>query len=613
MQPASPNADNGSGGWTRDTLRQLKLLVDPDRLGRWGLLVVLAVIVSGLELLGTVLVFALFAQIVSPGGEATLPLVGSLQERFPGVPDDRLLLYLAIAVAVFFVVRAVITLFQVYAQGRVTQNAGARLADRLLRGYLAMPYEWHLVRDPAELFRNAFATVGTLVQSVLVPAVTVISEALVVAAILAVLVMVQPVISVLTMAVLVPVTMLLMRLIQKRMTVLGRENQEANRASIWSLRESLDGIREITLYQRAADFRETFRGTRMDLARIGYLRTTLSRTPKLVMETLLVFLVATFVILTVTTGGSMSETLTVLGLFGYAAFRVLPSVSIIVEKANDLRYGEAVIDDLYEDVVATEHAVAADRDADRDEVPPLPFERSLRAQGIIYTYPNASQPAIRDISLEIPAGASVGIVGRTGGGKSTLVDLLLGLLEPNTGRILIDGRELAQHRRSWQRTVAVVPQTLFLISDSIRRNVAFTSREDWIDDERVWAALRQAQLDTFVANLPEGLDTQVGKQGIRLSGGQRQRIVIARALYHDPKVLVFDEGTASLDQRTEVELLDAVEGLMGERTLIHVAHRLATVRTCDRIFLIENGHLTAEGTFDELMADQPSFQDMVET
>lgn len=599
-------------GPSRGTIRKVKLLVDPDRLGRWGLLVLLALVVSGLELVGTVLVFTLFARITDPGGEVVLPVVGSLQERFPGLSDAQLLVYLAVILAAFFVVRGLVTLFQAYAQGRVTQNTGARLADRLLRGYLAMPYEWHLVRDPAELFRNAYATVHNFVSSVLVPAIVAVSETLVVMAILTVLVILQPVVSLITMAVLVPVTMLLMRLIQNRMSSLGREYQDANQASIRSLRESLDGIREITLYQRAADFREVFWRTRLDLARVAYVRPTLGRTPKIVMETLLVFLVSSFVVLTVTTERPMNETLTILGLFGYAAFRIMPSISTIVEKFNDIRFGEATIDDLYDDVVATEPYVAADRAAPSEDVEPLDFERSLRVDGVSYFYPGSTQPAIQDVAFEIRAGESIGIVGRTGGGKSTLVDILLGLLEPENGRILVDGRDLDEHRRSWQRTVALVPQTLFLISDSIRRNVAFTSNDEGIDDEKVWMALTRAQLTDFVADLPEGLDTQVGHQGIRLSGGQRQRVVIARALYHDPSVLVFDEGTASLDQRTEADLLGAIERVVAGRTLIHVAHRLATVRSCDRIFMIDQGRLVAEGTFAELMLE-PGFRDMVET
>jgi ATP-binding cassette subfamily C protein len=241
----------------------------------------------------------------------------------------------------------------------------------------------------------------------------------------------------------------------------------------------------------------------------------------------------------------------------------------------------------------------------------LPFRDVIRVQNLEFKYPGAEVHSLHGVNLEIPRGSAVGVVGATGSGKTTLVDLILGLLTPTAGRILVDDQDLTGHMRAWQRQVGYVPQDIYLMDDTIRRNVAFGIKDADIDNTAVNRAIEAAQLSSFIVSLPAGVDTMVGERGIRLSGGQRQRIGIARALYHDPEVLVFDEATSSLDTETERFVMQAVERLRGARTIILIAHRMSTVRGCDKLFFLSDGRVLASGAFDSLLAENERFKTMV--
>jgi ATP-binding cassette subfamily C protein len=275
---------------------------------------------------------------------------------------------------------------------------------------------------------------------------------------------------------------------------------------------------------------------------------------------------------------------------------------------GQLRYSRAWIRDLRDDLAALPAALPAPVAA--GEAEPIRFGRAVALERVSYAYAGGGEAALTDVTLTIERGESIGIVGPSGAGKSTLVDLLLGLLEPTAGRITVDGRDIASALPSWQRHIGYVPQDPFLLDDTVRRNVAFGIADADVDDRRVTAALRRAQLDDFVAGLRDGLDTLLGERGTRLSGGQRQRVAIARALYHDPEVLVFDEATSALDTVTERDLIDSLEALRGVKTLVVIAHRLTTVRRCDRLALLRDGRLAAVGSYDELLARDAGFRAM---
>jgi ABC-type multidrug transport system fused ATPase/permease subunit len=289
-----------------------------------------------------------------------------------------------------------------------------------------------------------------------------------------------------------------------------------------------------------------------------------------------------------------------LGLFGAAAFRLTPSVNRVLGALQSLRFGLPVIDLLHAELQlhAPEPPVA--------HGPSTPFVDALSLSRVTYSYEGANEPVLVDVTLTIRRGELVGFIGPSGAGKSTLVDIVLGLLSPDSGVVRADGTDIQENLRSWQDRIGYVPQTIFLTDDTLRRNVAFGLRDDQIDDDAVARAIRAAQLQTFVAGLPHGVRTVVGERGVRLSGGQRQRIGIARALYHDPAVLVLDEATSSLDTGTEHGVMDAVAALHGDKTILIVAHRLSTVERCDRIYRLERGRLVEEGTPAAVIGSAPA-------
>ena len=295
-------------------------------------------------------------------------------------------------------------------------------------------------------------------------------------------------------------------------------------------------------------------------------------------------------------------------MFALAAIRLIPSTSRLSSALAQLRFRYASTEVIYQELLALRQPRSDRLPGSAEElVSPIPFRRALVIEHLSYSYPEMRQPAIDDVSLEIPKGHWVAFIGPTGAGKTTLADLILGLRVPSSGRVLVDGRNLHDNLAGWQRNIGYVPQTVYLIDDSVRRNVAFGVPEEEIDDERVWQALCAAQVDHFVRSLPGELNAIVGERGGRLSGGERQRLGIARALYRDPDVLVIDEATANLDPGTEAAIVEVLGGLRGKKTIIVIAHRLAFVRSCDCIYMLAQGRLRNSGGYSDLLSREPAF------
>jgi ATP-binding cassette, subfamily B, bacterial PglK len=590
------------------TLRQALALVGRDRRWPWAMLVVLALVVTGIEAAGAILIYTLMGLVASPGGEVPLPLIGDLATRFPGVDRDTLLVATASFVGAFFVVRALAIVGQTYVQNRLIQNAGARLASHLARGYLEMPYLYHTQHNSSVLVRNAYDSVKVLVGQVLKPMVNVIADLLLVIGLLTVMVVVAPTATLLAVGVLAPLIWLLLRIVQPRLKQLGRRSQTAKRETLKFLQQSLAGVRDIKLLHRENFFGGLFAKQRAEVARVQYIHGTLSDLPRALIETVLVLVIVVVFTFAVLGGDGVQGVLSTLGLFAYAALRLQPSLRTVVTGLNNIKFGAAVLDDLSHDVAMVDAALAATVSSRGTDRPREAFSSTIELENVSFSYGKDGPPALRNINLTIRAGESIGICGPTGGGKSTLVDLMVGLLTPTTGRVLIDGTDLAENPDWWHDRIGVVSQNVFLTDDTLRRNIAFGVPDRRIDDERLRRTLQLAQLEQVIPQLPEGLETYVGERGVRLSGGQRQRVAIARALYREPQVLVFDEGTSALDTATEMALVAAVAGLGKGRTLISVAHRLSTVRRADRIVLVDGGRIVGEGRYDELLESSELFR-----
>ena len=588
------------------TIHRAFRIIEPGTRGRWWLLIALAICVSVLEMAGALLVYVLLEMVINPTGAIVLPVFGDIRAFAPGVDHDQLLFGTLIVMGAFFLLRGLIKIGAKYAQYRVAHNAGARLSNRLVEGYLQMPYEAHLQRNSAEVIRNSIKAVDELVVGIYIPIIKVVAESLLLTGILIVLLTVSPIATLLAIVVVGGASALLLLLVQPRLKQIGRTAHEMSQRTLGSLQQSLRGIRDVKILHRERYFAKEFARNRVKFARARYLRATAVALPTVVIETALVGFILLFFGFVVVSGADSQSALSVLGLFGYAGLRLQPSLQQIVGGLNEIKHATAPLDDLYADLesLGIESRTLV-------MVEPLPFRESLVLHNVSFTYKEADKPALTGINLTIHPGEQIGICGPTGGGKTTLVDLITGLLEPTMGQITVDGNDIRDHVRGWQQNLGVVPQLVFLTDDTLRRNIALGVRDSQIDEEALREAVELAQLSEFVMTLPKGLETTVGEAGVRLSGGQRQRVAIARALYRRSSVLVFDEGTSALDSATEVNLMDAIERLRGDHTIILIAHRLTTVRKCDKVIFVEGGRIAGVDTFDALERENERFRRLV--
>jgi ATP-binding cassette subfamily C protein len=379
---------------------------------------------------------------------------------------------------------------------------------------------------------------------------------------------------------------------------IGESERALYQQQLHLLQQSLGAIKDVKVTGRQPFFEERFRHIKRDLGATKQRRAWAASLARLGVEATLIFSMLMVVFLVMRQDISGGDTVSVLALFAYTGFRVVPSANRIMLNVGLMREGHAWVRSMDDDMRHLRMPSPRSYDHDR----PL-LQQTLACEALSFGYEGGPPLALEQVSFTIARGESIGIVGPTGAGKSTLVDVLLGLLPPTTGRVLIDGEPLEGRERAWQRQIGYVSQNIYLLDDSLRRNIAFGIPDNAIDEARLASAVLQARLDEVVATLPSKLETVVGENGFRLSGGQRQRVAIARALYHDPAVLFFDEATAALDAQTEREVTEAIASVHGTRTVIAIAHRLSTVRHCDRLIYLRDGRVAGIGTFQELSAD----------
>jgi ABC-type multidrug transport system fused ATPase/permease subunit len=576
-------------------------VIGRDRRGRWLLLVALAGVVSVVEALAALLVAVLLSTLVSPDRVIDLPILGSQGPILDAQGDSGHFLLLAAILTLFFLGRGVLLLLQTYLQARIGHNTGVELSGRLLAGYLRMPYVFHLRRSSSELIRNAYTTAAEIVVYVLVPLVQGTSEVLVMLGLAIILLATAPGPALLAGAGLGLGVVLIQRVVRPRLRSYGEESQRYLGLTLESLQHSIAGVREIKIFRARDHFLQAFLERRRGLARANYLRSTITEFPRVVIESALVISVTLLLVTALAAGQTPEDALRVIGLFGYAAFRAVPSINRVLGAVNNCRFGAAPLAIVADDLALVEAGAGGGGVIVRG-----PVER-IDLTGLEFCYEGSPRPAILDLDLTLMAGQTIGIAGGTGSGKSTLVHILAGLIAPDSGSVEINGQMVPRDGWAWDSQFGFVTQEVFLINDSVRRNIALGNDDDSIDSRRLTRSLKLAQLEEVIADLPNGLDTAVGDSGARLSGGQRQRISIARALYHQPDILVLDEGTSALDLLTEARVLQGLMEASTPRTVIHVAHRLTSLRECDRILVLENGSLVDEGTFFQLALRNEAF------
>ena len=593
MTVSEAAGNRAASGETTGAWRRLAEILTPDERRSAVALVGLMLVGMVLETLGIGLVIPALGLMTSDELSSRPALVSWI----PGVDGqpshERLVIAGMLVLVGVYAVKAGFLAFLASRQARFAFGTQSSLSERLFAGYFLQPWAFHLQRNSAELLRNATIEVGNfsaVVQALMVAA----AEAFVVVGLAALIVAVEPLGALFVIAVVGLAALAFHRITRTRLVRWGEARLYHDGLRMQHLQQGFGGVKDIKLLGREDAFLEQYRLHNSAAARVGGRQFALQQLPRLWMELLAMAGLAALVIVMIARGMPAEALPPTLGLFAAAAFRLMPSVVRIMVSVQTLRYCLPAIDTLHREL----QLVEAVRGPSRERATRI--ESALTLDHVTVRYPNAPAPALRDVSLTIPRGASVGFIGGSGAGKSTLVDTILGLLTPESGRITVDGAGIDANLRGWQDQIGYVPQSIFLTDDTLRRNVAFGIASEAIDDAAVGRAIRAAQLDEFVGTLPRGLETSVGERGVQLSGGQRQRIGIARALYHDPPLLVLDEATSSLDGATEQGVMEAVRALRGSKTLLIVAHRLSTVAHCDRLYRLDAGRVVQEGTVERI-------------
>ena len=590
------------------TLRKCLTFLSPRERRQWAWLIPFAVTGALLESIGAATVFVLIKIINNPSEVISLPGFSRLSPLLPWHGEKQIVFSFTVLVALFYVSKNILLVAGAYVQNTVVSNSVTTLARRMLRGYLNAPYASLFQRNSAELIRNITDSIESVFRQVLLSAVTLVSEVLIIVGIVTILMLTAPFVTLITAVILFGTMVSLLKLTRRVFTRWGAQQQKLKRAILQNLQQSLGGLKEVKVMGREEFFCERVATRQSALMQIYARYGAITAVPRLLIETIFVCGMVLVILLVIGRGKTGVDLVPLLGLYAYAGFRIIPSANRILLQLTSIRVGTAATSQVYADFIAFAHPFPTQVGETNGEG--LTFTDRLVLDEVSYSYGDTHIPVLQDVALTIRRGESVGIVGPTGVGKSTLIDLILGLLEPSSGRITVDNRDVFQALRSWQRKIGYVPQSIFLIDDSMRRNIAFGLKDADINEQKLQAAIHMAQLEEFVASLPRGLDTIVGERGMRLSGGQRQRVGIARALYQEPEVLLFDEATSALDNQTERAVIGAIEMLRGEKTLVIVAHRLSTVRGCDRLVFLRDGRIAGCGSFDELLRNNADFRAM---
>ena len=554
----------------------------------------LLILIGGLlETVGVSMLLPVVQAIMDPEQLMENELVGKVTKALHIETSRQLIILMLGALIALYVVKNAYLLFQTYVQNTFVTRNRNRMISRVMREFLNRPYEEYLGADIPTVFRLTDSDIPNAFQLILVM-IQMVTEIVVAGFLCIVLVVVSPVMSLFIFCIFLGMTLMITKVLKPRLNAIGHKNQQIqSRIAKWRI-QSIYGLKDVKVLHREEFFVRNYYESGAIGADVARNYAVFNNLPRLLIETIFMASMLLFIMLYMLRGGNITVLIPQLSAFAVAGIRVMPGTNRINTYLSEIAYSQPCLDYLYEnltanmkmDVNGSVTGLARGGGAQTQESR-THLQDKIVLDHITYAYPNTEKNIFTDAHMEVKKGQSVGIMGPSGAGKSTVVDILLGLLRVQAGTITCDGANIFDNYADWLSKIGYIPQSIYLIDESIRDNIAFGIDGDKIDDRRIWEVLEEAQLKEFVEELPEGLDTTIGDRGVRISGGQRQRLGIARALYHNPEILVFDEATSALDNDTEKAVMDAINNFHGRKTMVIIAHRLNTIAKCDVIYKVD--------------------------
>jgi len=593
-----------------EILRLLRDILDRREQGRALLLVAMIIVTGFVESVRVASIVPFVAVIGDASVVETNPYLATAYQWLGLKSINAFLIVLGLLVFAIVLGSQALMALTEWATIHFASMRNYRLSRDLFKLFINRPYEWFVGVHSADLGKVVLSEVDQVVSGSLIPYMSLITGSVTVAFMVIILLITDPLLAIIASLALSGGYALIYMACRKFLTRIGEERVEANRQRYCVSYEAFGGIKDVKVLglERAFASRFEFPSKRFMTHRAT--SEVIGRMPQYGLQVLAFAIVLVIVGYELAVHDDVGQALPVIALYALAGSRLMPALQKVYQSVSKLRYAKPALDALHRHL--TDPQVRNGNARAQDLAKPLGLKNRLEMRAVSYRYPGSARQALYEVSLSIPARGSVGLVGKTGAGKTTLVDLILGLLTPEAGQLLVDGVPITDaNRRAWQKTTGYVPQHIFLTDDTIAANIAFGVAPHDIDLAQVERAARVANLHDFITGeLQQGYEEVIGERGIRLSGGQRQRVGIARALYRDPDLLIMDEGTSALDNITERAVMEAVNNLARAKTVILIAHRMTTVRSCDRIFLLERGRLLTSGTYDELVVDNERFRDM---
>ena len=580
-------------------LKKINLLLDGKQKAKMVLLLLMMLFGALLETAGIALVVPVMTAVVNPESIANNTYhMGDIYNLFGMTSTLQFAEVCMIAIVVIFVLKDIYLFLEQKVLLRFIYKNQFETSNRMMINFMMRPYEYYLNADTSIIQRNITSDINN-VYALILTVLQLASEVLIFVALVAVLLLVDWKMTVTIAGLLIVVLALIRRFIKPVMIKAGKDNQDYYAGLYKWIDQSVIGIKEIKVANKESFFINSYADCGEGYVNAVQKYTLYSSTPRLLIEAVTIAGLILYMLIEIWGGKTdLTQMIAQVSVLAAAAARLLPSANRINNYTTSMAYFEPflnnVSDNLQQEIHDNSISYRAEDYRHVPKVEKLPVTKEIRMENITYKYPNSDVYIFKDAAVTFPVGKSIGIVGTSGAGKTTIVDIMLGLLKPESGKILADDVDVMQHYRGWLRNIGYIPQTIFMLDTTVRRNVAFGYADEDIDDDKVWAALKEAQLDEHVKSLPKGLDTEIGERGIRLSGGQRQRIGIARALYEDPEVLVLDEATSALDGETEAAIMESIDRLHGRKTLIIIAHRLQTIENCDIVFRVQGQDIVTE-------------------